>query len=76
MDIYLHNNDYNLLKKRLIEYDIKNSSIKNKLDDYSISEDVCDDSHIFGSEDKNILEFKFDEQSDIKKYVNFSFTKK
>ena len=66
LDIYLHNNDYNLLKKRLIEYDIKNSSIKNKLDDYSISEDVCDDSHIFGSEDKNILEFNFDEQSDIK----------
>ena len=66
LDIYLHNNDYNLLKKRLIEYDIKNSSIKNKLDDYSISEDVCDDSHIFGSEDKNILEFNFEEQSDIK----------
>ena len=66
LDIYLHNNDYNLLKKRLIEYDIKNSSIKNKLDDYSISEDVCDDSHIFGSEDKNILEFNFEEKSDIK----------
>ena len=33
LDIYLHNNDYNLLKKRLIEYDIKNSSIRNKLDD-------------------------------------------
>ena len=66
LDIYLHNNDYNLLKKRLIEYDIKNSLIKNKLDDYSISEDVCDDSHIFGSEDKNILEFNFEEQSDIK----------
>ena len=66
LDIYLHNNDYNLLKKRLIEYDIKDPIIKNKLDDYSISEDVCDDSHIFGSEDKNILEFNFDEQSDIK----------
>ena len=66
LDIYLHNNDYHLLKKRLIEYDIKNSSIKNKLDDYSISEDVCDDSHIFSSEDKNILEFNFKEQSDIK----------
>ena len=55
LDIYLHNNDYNLLKKRLIEYDIKNSSIRNKLDDYSISEDICDDSHIFDSEDENIL---------------------
>ena len=65
LDIYLHNNDYNLLKKRLIEYDIKDSSIKNKLDDYSISEDVCDDSHIFGSEDENILEFNFEKQSDI-----------
>ena len=54
LDIYLHNNDYNLLKKRLIEYDIKNSSIRNKLDDYSISEDICDDSHIFDSEDENI----------------------
>ena len=66
LDIYLHNNDYNLLKKRLIEYDIKNSSIRNKLDDYSISEDICDDSHIFDSEDENILEFNFEKQSDIK----------
>ena len=54
------------MKKRLIEYDIKNSSIRNKLDDYSISEDICDDSHIFDSEDENILEFNFEKQSDIK----------
>ena len=76
LDIYLHNNDYNLLKKRLIEYDIKNSSIKNKLDDYSISEDVCDDSHIFGSEDENILEFNFKEQSDIQNMLILASRKK
>ena len=65
LDIYLHKEDYKLLKKRLIEYDIKDSLIKNKLDDYSIGEDICDDSYIFSSDDKNDLKFNFEKQADV-----------
>ena len=57
--------DYEKLKK-LVEYNIDNTSIENKLNDFSVNEEICNNSYIFKLSDENMLKLKLKEEAYIK----------
>ena len=65
-DFYLRNQDFKILKKKLVKFDIENPDIKSKLNDFSIDENICEDSYIFNSSDDQIIKFKILPKSKIK----------
>ena len=65
LDIYLQKKDYEKLKK-LVEYNIDNTSIENKLNDFSVNEEICNNSYIFKLSDENMLKLKLKEEAYIK----------
>ena len=65
-DFYLRNQDFQTLKNKLIKFDTENLKIKSKLNDFSIDEDICEDSYIFDSSDDQIIKFNFPSKSRIK----------
>ena len=46
-DIYLKNKDFEELDKKIINFKIDNNLVKNRLNDFSITETICDDGVIF-----------------------------
>ena len=46
-DIYLKNKYFEELDKKIIDFKIDNSLVKNRLNDFSITETICDDGVIF-----------------------------
>ena len=54
--------DYEKLKK-LVEYNIDNTSIENKLNDFSVNEEICNNSYIFKLSDENMLKLKLKEEA-------------
>ena len=46
-DIYLKNKDFEELDKKIIDFKIDNNLVKNRLNDFSITETICDDGVIF-----------------------------
>ena len=65
-DFYLRNQDFQTLKNKLIKFDTENLKIKSKLNDFSIDENICEDSYIFNSSDDQIIKFKILPKSKIK----------
>ena len=52
-DIYLTKANTKNLRKKLIKFHVNNFILKDKLDDFSIIEDICDDSVIFNASSPN-----------------------
>ena len=46
-DIYLKSKDFEELDKKIIDFKIDNNLVKNRLNDFSITETICDDGVIF-----------------------------
>ena len=68
-DIYIKKESYNKLNKKIIQFKIKNHLIKNKLDDYSITEDICNDSVLFDDKSPNKLILNLENDSKLKKIL-------
>lgn len=68
-DIYIKKESYDKLNKKIIQFKIKNHLIKNKLDDYSITEDICNDSVSFDDRSPNKLILNLENNSKLKKIL-------
>ena len=71
-DYYLEKNSYKNLEMNLINFfieDKKNTKRFKKLDDFSVTEDVCDDSVVFNEKDDNIIKIKFTKPEKVKKIM-------
>ncbi len=68
-DIYLTKANYQNLRKKLIKFHVNNSILKDKLDDFSITEDICDDSVIFNASSPNEVILELEPKSDPKKIL-------
>ena len=64
-DIYLSKTNFEKLKNRIINFTTKNVELKKRINDFSIGEDICDDSYIFNSDDDEKIKFMFQEKTDI-----------
>ena len=68
-DIYIKKESYDKLNKKIIKFKIQNNLIKNKLDDYSITEDICNDSVSFDDKSPNKLILNLENNSKLKKIL-------
>ena len=77
-DYYLKKNSYIDLKKNLINFFIEDRTDNkrfNKLNDLSVTEDICDDYVIFNNKDKDNIKIKLEKNEKAKKLMILSSRK-
>ncbi|MBL6861226.1 MAG: hypothetical protein ISQ91_01910 [Candidatus Pelagibacter bacterium] len=70
-DLYLLKKDYKILKSKLVNFKIRDPRFK-KLDNFSVSKKICEDSVNFDSSYEDNLVLKIDENTNIKKILILS----
>ena len=64
-DLYLEKNNYEELKNKLINFNFTDTRLK-KINNFSITKDICDDSILFDQSYEDEIILKFDKQSRVK----------